>query len=81
MKMAVKTMEKSLNVKCKYLNECPDVKRLLKIRENEKSEITYLNLADQYHELCLTASPESCSIYQSFEAQYKKQYKDIDIGF
>ena len=80
--MQTKTIakEEALNVWCKYLDECPDVRRLLGMRDNEKSTITYLNLADQYHELCLSASPESCSIYKNLERDYRMRFKDIGIG-
>lgn len=73
-KMGTKTSSaarEALNARCKYLNQCPEVKRLLNMRENEKSEITYLNKADGYHEQCLSASPESCSIYKGFENKYQ----------
>ncbi len=80
--MPIKTIakEEELNVRCKYLNECPDVRRLLGMRDNEKSTITYLNKADGYYELCLSASPEFCRQYQDFERDYKMRFKDIGIG-
>ncbi|MBI2047342.1 hypothetical protein HYT26_04250 [Candidatus Pacearchaeota archaeon] len=77
--MVVKTSPREeIEVRCKYLDKCPDT---IKLEESINRGVVNENLADQSHELCLTASQESCSIYQGFEAQYKKQYKDIDIGF
>ena len=77
--MATKTLPiEEIEVRCKYLDKCPDT---IKLEESIKKGVVNENLADQSHELCLTASQESCSIYQSFEAQCKRQYKDKDIGF
>ena len=70
-----------LNVRCKYLSQCPRVRELLKMRDNEKLTITYLNNADGYYELCLSASPEPCLTYQDFERDFIKQLKEMDIGF